>query len=450
MIDTYGLHSKRVLIDDQFIEATILIMDGKIQEIIQGSIRNNDYSIDDVGNSVIMAGVIDSHVHINEPGRTNWEGFDTATKAAAAGGITSLVEMPLNSDPVTTNKRAFDDKVAATKGKLHVNCGFWGGIIPGNKNDIDELIASGVFGIKAFLTHSGIIEFPNVSEQDLRKALPIIKKYKVPLLVHAELDSDHKDQQLLEANPTSYQAYLKSRPKSWEDSAIKLMINLCAEFETPVHIVHLSSSNSISILQKAIAEGLAITVETCPHYLFFNAEDIDDGKTQFKCAPPIREKSNNELLWKALKDGLFSFVVSDHSPAIPAIKELESGNFKKAWGGIASLQFSLPAFWTKAKERNFTVFDISKLMSYNVAKFLNIENKKGKIAVGYDADLMIWNPEEVFKVTNDIIRFKHKITPYEGCFLYGVIKKTFVGGYKVYDDGKFIELSKGKVLKTYE
>lgn len=447
MMNSFGLHSKRVLIDDQLIEATIFVQDGKIEEIVPGNNWNNNYPVVDVGNSVIMAGLIDCHVHINEPGRTEWEGFETATEAAAAGGITTLVEMPLNASPVTTTKAAFDIKLEATKGKLHVNCGFWGGVIPENIGELDELIQSGVLGIKAFLTHSGIDEFPNVTEDDLRKALPILKKHNVPLLVHAELESPHSDQQLLEANPISYQAYLKSRPRSWEDKAIRLMIDLCREFETPIHIVHLSSSDSIEVMKNAISEGLLITVETCPHYLFFNAEDIEDGRTEFKCAPPIREKVNNDLLWKALKDGLFSFIVSDHSPAIPEIKELESGNLKKAWGGIAGLQFSLPAFWTKAKEKGFTISEIAKLMSYNVAEYLNLEDQKGKIAVGFDADLMIWNPEAVFEVTKDIIQFRHKVTPYEGYKLHGVVEKTFLGGHKVYDNGVFIELSKGKVLK---
>ncbi|MCF6361635.1 MAG: allantoinase AllB [Cyclobacteriaceae bacterium] len=445
-----GLHSKRVLVGKELVEATILLLDGKIKDIVFGNVKPYDFPIDDVGNSVIMPGLIDSHVHINEPGRTEWEGFDTATKAAAAGGITTLVEMPLNANPVTTTKEAFAKKLAATQGKLHVNCGFWGGIVPANIDELDALIESGVLGIKAFLTHSGIDEFPNVEEHDLKKGLPILKKHRVPLLVHAEIESPHNDQHLLEDNPTSYQAYLKSRPKTWEDEAIKLMIDLCAEFEASVHIVHLSSSNSIKVLAKAKSEGLPISVETCPHYLYFNAEDIEDRKTQYKCAPPIREKANNDLLWKALKEGLFSFIVSDHSPALPEIKELDSGNFKKAWGGIAGLQFNLPAFWTKAKTKEVSILETSKLMSLNVAKFLKIDHRKGKIAKGYDADLMVWDPEDVFEVTKNIIQFKHKVTPYEGCKLSGVVKKTFVRGHKVYDNGKFYELSKGKVLKRNE
>lgn len=445
----FGLHSKRVLLGEELKEATLVIHQGKIESILNGSLSEMQFEIEDVGNSVIIPGLIDSHVHINEPGRVDWEGFDTATKSAAAGGITTLIEMPLNASPVTTTTKAFEKKLAATQDKLHVNCGFWGGIVPDNLDDLDELIESGVFGIKAFLTHSGIEEFPNVSEADLRKGLPILKKHKVPLLVHAELVSKVSGQELLDKFPKNYQAYLASRPKKWEDEAIKMMIDLCADYDTPVHIVHLSSSNSIEKLLKAKSQGIPISVETCPHYLVFDAEDIPDGQTQFKCAPPIRERANNEKLWDALKEGLFSFIVSDHSPAIPEIKELASGNLKKAWGGIAGLQFSFSAFWTKAKERGISIEEVSNLMSYNVAKFLDLENRKGKIAIGFDADLAIWNPEGTFKVTKDIIEFKHKITAYEGLQLNGVVEKTFVGGHKVYDKGLFCELSKGKIVKRH-
>lgn len=446
----FGLHSKRVLIDDQLVEATVIIQDGKIERIEMGAVDQVDFSIEDLGNMVIMPGLIDSHVHINEPGRTEWEGFDTATKAAAAGGITTLIEMPLNSDPVTTTREAFEKKLAATEGKLHVNCGFWGGIVPENINDLDDLIESGVFGIKAFLTHSGIDEFPNVSEEDLRKGLPILKRHNVPLLIHAEMDAPHDGQRMLNENLTSYQAYLKSRPRSWEDEAIQLMINLCEEFETAIHIVHLSSSNSIQPLTKAKEAGLSISTETCPHYLFFNAEEIADGQTQYKCAPPIRERTNNDQLWQAAKDGLFSFIVSDHSPALPEIKELESGNLKKAWGGIAGLQFNLPVFWTKAKDHDFSIADISLLMSSNVAAFLKMENRKGKIAKGYDADLTVWDPEDSFEVTEEIINFRHKITPYLGHQLDGVVRRTYVAGDLVYNDGAFDALGKGKVLTRNE
>lgn len=446
----FALHSKRVVTDEGIKEATIVIRDEKIESIGHGDVHHKEVLFEDFGNAVIMPGLIDSHVHINEPGRTDWEGFDTATRAAAAGGITTLIDMPLNSSPVTTTAQAFFLKEESAKKTLHVNCGFYGGIIPGNLNELKGLIDSGVFGIKAFLTYSGIDEFPNVSEQHLREALPILKKYSAPLLVHAELAAPHKDEGLLEQNPTSYMAFLKSRPKSWEDNAIRLMIDLCEEFKSPVHIVHLSSSNSITPLKEAIGKGIAISTETCPHYLFFNAEDIQNKQTQLKCAPPIRGRENNNLLWDAVKNRIISFIVTDHSPSLPGMKALESGNFKKAWGGIAGLQFSLPAVWTKAKERGFTLPDISSLMSSNVARFLTLEKSKGKIAEGFDADLIVWHPEREFTVTKSMIQHRHKITPYEGQHLRGVVERTYVAGHKVFENGKFHSLNKGKILKrTY-
>ncbi len=437
-----GLHSKRILIENQCKEATLIIAGDKIIDIIEGPIQSYDFPIKNEENALIMPGLIDAHVHINEPGRTAWEGFDTATRAAAAGGITSLVDMPLNSSPVTTDAAAFEQKLAAARGKLHVNCGFWGGLVPGNIAQLEELMECGVLGIKAFLTHSGIDDFPNVTEADLRKALPLIKKHKLPLLVHAELSSPHPDQQLLEQKPTSYQAYLKSRPKSWEDEAIQLMIRLCREYDTHVHIVHLSSSNSIRSIREAKAEGLPITVETCPQYLYFHAEAIPDGQTQYKCAPPIREKANQELLWQALRDDFFDFIASDHSPAPPDIKELETGNFSKAWGGIAGLQFNLPVIWTKAREKGFSISDISRLMSSQPASFLKMENRKGQLAKGFDADIVVWEPERYFEVTKELIQFRHQVTPYLGERLWGVVKKTFVGGELVFGGGEDFRILK--------
>src|SRR5258706_11335554 len=264
--------------------------------------------------------------------------------------------MPLNSSPVTTTSKAFDEKIRAAAGQtgtvrpvsnLHANCGFWGGIVPGSKNEIEPLMKKGVLGFKAFLTHSGIDEFPNVTENDLSKAMPIIAKYNLPLLVHCELSDDR---QRITSDNKSYQNYLASRPKNWEDDAIALMIRLCEKYNCRVHIVHLSSANSIEQIAKAKQKGLPLTAETAQHYLYFNAEEIRDGQTQFKCAPPIREKENNDRLWEALKDGIIDFVATDHSPALPELKELEDGNFTEAWGGISSLQFALPVLWTAAKK----------------------------------------------------------------------------------------------------
>ncbi len=440
----FAIKSNRVITPSGIRKAFVLIKDGKIEDVVD-SLPERNFIITDTGDNVVMPGVIDPHVHINEPGRTEWEGFETGTKAAIAGGITSLVEMPLNSTPVTTTAKAFDEKIKATQGKLHMNCGFWGGVIPGNEKDIEPLIEKGVLGFKAFLTHSGIDEFPNATEEDLRKVMPIIGKNGLPLLVHCELSNPTTYSPL---STTSYKAYLDSRPKSWEDSAITLMIRLCEEFNCRTHIVHLSSANSIEQIVKAKQKGLPLTVETCQHYLYFSAEQIKDGQTQFKCAPPIREKENNEQLWQALKDGIIDFVATDHSPAPPAMKELESGNFMKAWGGISSIQFALPVLWTAAKKHDCTLTELAKWLCSNPAKLAGLENGKGRIEKGYDADLVVWDPEENFTVTEEMIYHKHKVTPYLGENLYGTISQTYLAGEKVYDRTRINKIQgiNGKIL----
>ncbi len=440
----FGLHSTKVLTEQGLRDATIVIDNGIISAIENGRINVAGFLVEELGDLVVMPGIIDSHVHINEPGRTEWEGFETITKAAIAGGITTLVDMPLNSSPVTITAEAFHQKLDAAQDKLYCNCGFWGGVVPGNIDKLEELIKSGVLGIKAFLTHSGIDEFPNVTVSDLKAAMPILAKYNIPLLAHAELDEIHPGIKLFEQNPESYKAYLASRPKEWEDKAVEMLISLCEEFDSPVHIVHLSSANSIEKIRAAKAKGLPLTVETCPQYLYYNAEDIPDANTLFKCAPPIREKANNEKLWKALKDGIIDFIVTDHSPATPELKQIESGNLKEAWGGIASIQFSLPVVWTKAKEHGFTISDIASWMSAAVAGFIRQKNK-GKIKKGYDADLVVWDPEQRFTVKKEMIHYRHKISPYIGEHLYGVVKQTYVNGKKVYENGSFISLPQGKI-----
>ena len=319
-MENIAVKSKKIIIPSRIEDGYIVIEQGKIKAVVNNLGDNGVYQIIDVGNSAVMPGVIDPHVHINEPGRTEWEGFETATKAAIAGGVTMLVDMPLNSTPVTTTVAAFEEKLAAAVGKINTNVGFWGGVVPGNENEIHGLIENGVLGFKAFLTHSGIDDFPNVTEEDLRKVMRIIAKHKLPLLVHCELSEEeyqvssikYQDKNI---NPQSYQQYLASRPKEWEDKAIAMMIRLCEEFNCHVHIVHLSSADSVAQIAEAKRRGLPLTVETAQHYLYFNAEDIADGKTAFKCAPPIREKANNDLLWQALKDGIIDFVATDtHLP----------------------------------------------------------------------------------------------------------------------------------------
>ena len=437
------IHSKRVVLQAGIKEAFVSIANGIITAVENSLPDIAGYELVELNNQLLMPGVIDPHVHINEPGRTDWEGFDTATKAAIAGGITTLIDMPLNSTPVTTTVKAFEQKLAATKNKLHTNVGFWGGIIPGNDNEIEGLIKKGVLGFKAFLTHSGIDEFPNATEQDLRKVMPVIAKHGLPLLVHCEL-TDNIDRST--QNVTAYSNYLNTRPKKWEDDAIALMIKLCEEFECRVHIVHLSTANSIEQIRLAKEKGLSITVETGQHYLYFNAENIADSQTQFKCAPPIRDKENNDLLWLALKSGIIDFVATDHSPSTPDLKELQSGNFVKAWGGIASLQFALPILWTAAKKRAYTISEVVKLLCENPAKIIGKQSSKGKIAKGYDADLVVFNEDERFTVTEKMIQHKHKTTPYLNEELYGVAEQTYIAGKRVYNKGVFEELNAGKLI----
>ena len=446
MSERLGLYSQRVLTEDGLLPATITIVGNKIEDIIPEKAERFDYPIEDLGNLVLMPGLIDSHVHINEPGRTEWEGFDTATRSAAAGGITTLVDMPLNSIPVTTTAQAFEDKLNSSKGKLQVNCGFWGGVVPDNCHDLQPLIEAGVLGFKAFLIDSGIDEFGFVGEKHLRQALPVIAKNKLPLLAHAEIFSDHEGIALFNKDPTSYKAYLMSRPRKWEDDAIQMLISLCREFDCKTHIVHLSSANLLPLITEVKTQGLPLTTETCPHYLYFNAEDIPDASTIYKCAPPIRERVNNELLWKALKNGIIDFVVTDHSPSTPDLKQVESGDLAKAWGGIAGLQFSLPVFWTKARANDFTIEDVGALMSTRVAEFLDLDHQLGKIKKGYQADLMVWDPEQSFEVTEAMIQHRHKITPYLGERLMGKVERTYVGGKLVYEGGNFVNLDQGRIL----
>ena len=440
------LYSKNVLIEGKLTDAIICINHKKIVELNLQPERDQVEQAIDYQDLVIMEGLIDAHVHINEPGRTNWEGFNSATRAAAKGGITTLIDMPLNSVPVTTNIKSFQSKIESTTDQLHVNCGFWGGLIPENADTIDEILSTGVLGIKAFLTHSGIDEFPNVTEKDLRRAMPVIAKHQSRLLVHCELDSPHEGLGTLRKNPTHYLSYLASRPRSWENNAIRLMVSLAEEYKCPIHIVHLSSSDLLPQLQKWRSDGLPVTIETCPHYLCLSAESIPDGQTIYKCAPPIREAANNDRLWEALGTGLIDFVVTDHSPAPPDLKALDTGDFDNAWGGISGLQHSLSMTWTEAEKRGFHIADLGKWMSENVAKFLGINDRKGKIAVGYDADLVIWDPYEAYVIEKNDLEYRHQHSPYIGRQVKGKVHQTYINGVCCYDQNNLCRLNEGKLI----
>ena len=443
MVD-FILKSRRVVLPDGTRAASVAISNGQISALLPHDAEVAGARLVDVGEHAVLPGVIDPHVHINEPGRTDWEGFDTATRAALAGGLTTLVDMPLNSAPVTTTAANLALKKAATRGQLHSNVGFWGGVVPGNAAEIEPLIAAGVLGFKAFLTHSGIDDFPNATEADLRRVMPVLARHRLPLLVHCELSEDNEEWK--KNDHRSYPNYLASRPKSWEDKAVALMIRLCEEFDCPTHIVHLSSANSLAPIAAAKANGLPLTVETGQHYLYFNAEDIADGQTQFKCAPPIREKANNDQLWAALQAGVIDFVATDHSPAPPDLKQLASGDFTTAWGGIASLQLALPVLWTAARRRGASLNDLARWLSENPAKLAGQSQRKGRIAVGYDADLIVVDTEKSFRVTEDLIQHKHKVSPYICQELWGEVQQTFVRGRQVYSRPTFTALNQGEIL----
>jgi allantoinase len=400
--------------------------------------------------SAVMPGIVDTHVHINDPGRTGWEGFWTATRAAAAGGATTLIEMPLNSIPATTTVAAYRQKIAAAARELWVDVGFWGGVVPGNERELGTLWDAGVFGFKCFLVPSGVPEFVHVAESDLRAVLPELASMGAPLLAHAELPGPIEAalQHLVPGNPPQqYAAWLASRPRASEDQAISLLLRLSRESHAHVHIVHLSSSNSIATLSREKSAATNVTGETCPHYLTFTSEEIPVGATEFKCAPPIRERENRDKLWAALDAGTIDLIASDHSPCPPEMKLREQGDFLRAWGGIASLQVSLPSVWTEARARGYALTHIVRWMCEAPARLAGLQKRKGAVAVGCDADLVIFNPDAKFRVEPDRLHHRHKLTPYAGRELAGIVEATFVRGHKVFERGQFAAAPAGRVLR---
>jgi allantoinase len=379
-------------------------------------------------------------VHINDPGRTEWEGFESATRAAAAGGYTLLVDMPLNCLPAITTVAALEAKRSAAKGRCRVDWRPWGGLVHDNQNDIEALAAAGVPGFKCFLINPGIDGFTMVTEQQLRASLPDVARTGLPLLVHAELPGpiDRATEDLADADWSCYSTYLRSRPDEAELAAIKMMLSLCREYGFRLHIVHLSTSRAFQRLRAARSEGLAVSVETCPHYLHLSAETIADGATLAKCAPPIRSRENCEKLWEGLKDGTIDMVVTDHSPCPPAMKRLDEGNFRTAWGGIASLSLALPLVWTEASRRGFTLLDLARWMSEAPARLAGCEARKGRIAAGYDADFVVFHPDREFIVTEERLHYRHLVSPYLGETLRGVVKATYLRGNPVFADGEFL------------
>jgi allantoinase len=443
------VRGKRVITPEGERAAAIYVCGAKIEAITAYEEVASGRAIYEAGETVVMPGLVDTHVHINEPGRTEWEGFTTATKAAAAGGVTTLIEMPLNSIPATTTVAAFQEKINVAQGKLWVDTGFWGGVVPGNDQELGPLWEAGCFGFKCFLAESGVEEFRNVGEADLRAALVELSKIDAPLLVHAELPGPIEDaakRHHRENSARAYQTWLESRPRAAENQAIELLLRLAGEYGAQIHIVHLSSADAIPIIRSAEAGGRPVSVETCPHYLTFASEELADGATEFKCAPPIRETDNRDKLWAGLSDGTINMIASDHSPCPPEMKQQNTGDFMKAWGGIASLQLSLPAVWTQAQARGYSLTHIAKWMCEGPARLAGLEKKKGAIAVGRDADLLIWNSDAAFRVDPARLHHRHKLTPYAGSELMGMVETTFLRGKKIYERGEFCATPAGSLL----
>jgi allantoinase len=394
---------------------------------------------------MILPGLVDTHVHINDPGRADWEGIDSATRAALAGGVTTVVDMPLNSIPSTTTVRGLDAKLAATAGRSFADLAFWGGVVPGNAGDIEPLAAAGVRGFKCFLSPSGVDEFSHVTEADLREALPILARLQVPLLVHAELPALLHEVDA-RGDPRVYRTWLDSRPADSERAAIALMIRLARDYHARVHIVHLAAAAALEDLRAARADGVPVTVETCPHYLAFAAEDVPDGTPAFKCAPPIRERWHREQLWNALRAGDIDLVATDHSPAPPALKHLDDGDLVRAWGGIASLQLGLAAVWTGAAARQIPIERVVDWMAAAPARLAGLDRTKGAIAAGRDADLVIWDPDAEADVDPAALFHRHPVTPYAGMRLRGRVRTTLLRGEVVFHEGTFPAPPRGRQL----
>jgi allantoinase len=444
---TLIVRSERVVLPDGVRASTIVVDGGRIAAIGPHGDRPAGVPVIDAGELVVLPGLVDTHVHINDPGRADWEGFETATRAAAAGGVTTLVDMPLNSIPSTTTPSALAAKRGAAEGHCHVDVGFWGGVVPGNSASLEPLARAGVLGFKCFLSPSGVDEFEHVSEPDLREALPILARLRLPLLVHAELparlrepDSSH--------DPRRYSTWLESRPAESEHAAIDLLVRLGREYGAPIHVVHLASADGVAVLGPARAAGLQLTVETCPHYLTFAAEEIADGATALKCAPPIRNRDHRERLWQALAAGQIDLVATDHSPAPPALKHLDDGNFIRAWGGIASLQLGLAAVWTGAAARGIRFERLAQWMSAGPATLAGLAQRKGAIAPGRDADLVIWDPDAESVVDAATLYHRHRVTPYAGLDLRGRVQTTLVRGARVFDEGRFAGRPHGMLLES--
>jgi allantoinase len=439
------VRSERVVLADGVRPASVHVDNGRIAAIAARHASAPGVREIDAGDLMVLPGLVDTHVHINDPGRADWEGFEHATKAAAAGGVTTVVDMPLNSVPPTTSVEGFDAKRAAARGRCYVDVGFWGGVVPGNASALEPLARRGVLGFKCFLSPSGVDEFPHVSEDDLREALPILAKLKLPLLAHAELPARLRDAGP-DADCRKHRTWLETRPPDSEQAAIELLIRLSRATGAAVHIVHLASADAVPALIDARAAGVPVTVETCPHYLTFAADDIADGATAFKCAPPIRQRDHRERLWTAIAADHIDLVATDHSPAPPSLKRLDDGDFLRAWGGIASLQLGLSATWSGAVARGISIGRVVRLMAAAPAILAGLHPDKGTIAVGASADLAIWDPDAEIVVEPATLHHRHPVTPYAGMRLRGRVRTTLLRGDVIFDEGRLVGPPRGREL----
>lgn len=447
-MDLHAFLSRRVVTPEGIRQASVLVEGELIRDVVKHDQVPREAKILDFGDAAILPGLIDAHVHVNDPGRTEWEGFEAATRAAAAGGFTCIVDMPLNCVPATTGVDALEAKRAAAKDRCWVDWAAWGGVVADNQQGITKLADAGVRGFKCFLVHPGIDEFSMVTKQQLREALPYVAQTGLPLLVHAELPDciDAATKNLETADWTAYPTYLNSRPEESELSAINLLIALCSEYEFRLHIVHLSAAQALPALRAARLEGLPVSVETCPHYLHFQAESISRGATQFKSAPPIRGAENREQLWDAVKNGTIDLVASDHSPCPPQMKRFAEGNFRTAWGGIPGLSVALPVMFTEARARGFSLTDIARWMAEAPARLVGCQLRKGKIAAGYDADLVVFDEASDVVVTTERLHHRHSFSPYLGEKLKGEVKATYVRGSLVFADNAVYGKPQGREL----
>lgn len=423
------VRAERTVFPDGIRPAAVAVKDERIVAIEAiDSPMTADEEITVPQGQVLMPGLLDSHVHVNEPGRTQWEGYKSATRAALAGGITTILDMPLNSDPPTVDVDKLGLKREAAAGKLSVDVGFWAGAVPGNRKDLAALWAQGVFGFKCFTAHSGIDEYGYLPYKEIEEDLEEISHLGAVMIVHAE------DPWILTEAPQEidrhYASYLRSRPCEAENVAIGHVLDAARKTGARVHILHLSSAQALEPIRRAKEEGLHVTAETCPHYLTFAAEDIPDGATEYKCAPPLREEANRRALWKGLKDGIIDHIASDHSPCTVDLKRRDSGDFGQAWGGVSSVQLGLSAVWTAGQEFGVELSDIARWFAANPARSFNVEHK-GSICAGNDADLVIFDPEETFDADVESLEHRNKISPYHGRTLRGVVRTTILRGRTV-------------------